>query len=42
MDVIWFSNVWKARNAFIFSKKYLDWEKVMENYKILAWKILRY
>jgi len=37
-----FSNlwiVWKARNAFIFSRKDFDRNKAVDNSKILSWKI---
>ncbi|MCI07197.1 hypothetical protein A2U01_0028262 [Trifolium medium] len=44
IGVIWFSVVsliWKARNDMIFNHAGFEWEKLLEESKILSWRILR-
>jgi hypothetical protein len=44
ISVIWFSTislVWKTRNDMIFNYVGYDWEKVLEEIKILSWRILK-
>ncbi|PNY15474.1 ribonuclease H [Trifolium pratense] len=44
LGVIWFSNVyciWKVRNEMVFNHRGVDWEKVVEEAKVLSWRILR-
>jgi hypothetical protein len=44
IEVIWFtvvSLIWKARNEMIFNQAGFEWENVLEEAKILSWRILR-
>ncbi|GAU43855.1 hypothetical protein TSUD_174730 [Trifolium subterraneum] len=44
MGVIWFvvvSLIWKVRNYMIFNHTGFDWEKLLEESKILSWRILK-
>jgi hypothetical protein len=44
IGAIWFSTIsliWKVRNDIIFNQAGLDWEKLLEEIKILSWRILR-
>jgi hypothetical protein len=44
LGVIWFSvvsSIWKARNNIIFNLDWFQWERVMEESKILAWRIIK-
>jgi hypothetical protein len=33
--------IWKVKNDIIFNQSGLDWEKLLEEIKILSWNILR-
>jgi hypothetical protein len=44
ISVIWFSTIsiaWKNRNDMVFNHIGYDWEKMLEEVKILSWRILR-
>jgi hypothetical protein len=44
IGVIWFTTIyliWKTRNDMIFNQSGYDWEKLLEEVKILSWRIIR-
>jgi hypothetical protein len=44
LGVIWFVNIfviWKARNAVVFNQEGFSGEKVVEEAKVLSWRILK-
>jgi hypothetical protein len=44
LGILWLSTVdaiWKVRNAMIFNNDIFNWEKVVEEIKVLSWKILK-
>jgi hypothetical protein len=44
LGIIWFSiasSIWKARNNIIFKLDGFNWERVMEESKVLSWRIIK-